>query len=447
MACVRKYRGELVIDFRDAAGNRHIERVRSKSEGLEKLAEITKALRQGSFDPGRARTLFKDYAVTWLQSRRGEITQSTFTSYEYALRVHLISAFGEFEIGKITRAQVRFFLGRKAEQPKQNGQPLSKDTVRILKAVLHGIFETAVEDGILPSNPAHMKPKKGANAAARRAKGERQARIRAKVFNKEQLFLFLKTAKESASNYLAVFFLLARTGLRVGEALALRIGDLDFVNRLIYVERNLVKGVLGLTKSGLTRQVDMSAQLMRVLGQIVLDRKEQLMRLGMSVEELPSMWLFQNQAGHPMDDSKLRKVFARLLTKAGLAQRNLHFLRHTFASLLIQQGESLAYVKEQMGHSSIDITVDVYGHLVPGGNRQAVDRLDDDSEISDQIGMETKWKHFEPKMASEEKVALQVIEKTGATRRNRTGDLLITNRRMAITPTKKTQAFPMILAI
>ena len=47
-----------------------------------------------------------------------------------------------------------------------------------------------------------------------------------------------------------------------------------------------------------------------------------------------------------------------------------------------------------MGHSSIDVTVDIYGHLVPGGNRQAVDRLDDASEIPDQFGMETKWKHF-----------------------------------------------------
>jgi len=84
----------------------------------------------------------------------------------------------------------------------------------------------------------------------------------------------------------------------------------------------------------------MSAQLMRVLGQIMLDR---------------------------MDDSKIREVFARLLTKADLAQRNLHFLRHTFASLLIQQRESLAYVKEQMGHSSIAITVDTYDLLVPGG--------------------------------------------------------------------------------
>jgi len=54
-----------------------------------------------------------------------------------------------------------------------------------------------------------------------------------------------------------------------------------------------------------------------------------------------------------------------------------HDLRHTFASLLIQQGESLTYIRDQLGHSSIQMTVDIYGHLVPGGNIQAVDKLDD----------------------------------------------------------------------
>lgn len=59
-----------------------------------------------------------------------------------------------------------------------------------------------------------------------------------------------------------------------------------------------------------------------------------------------------------------------------LPRIRIHDLRHTFASLLIQQGESLAYIKEQMGHHSIKMTVDTYGHLVPGGNKAAVDRLD-----------------------------------------------------------------------
>jgi integrase len=57
-----------------------------------------------------------------------------------------------------------------------------------------------------------------------------------------------------------------------------------------------------------------------------------------------------------------------------------HDLRHTFASLLLSNGESPANVKEQMGHSSIQVTVNIYGHLIPGGNRQAVDRLDDAPE-------------------------------------------------------------------
>ena len=69
-------------------------------------------------------------------------------------------------------------------------------------------------------------------------------------------------------------------------------------------------------------------------------------------------------------------MFYRLLEKAGVRQVRLHDLRHTYASLLIQQGESLAYVQKQLGHSSIQVTVDIYGHLIPGANRAAVDRLD-----------------------------------------------------------------------
>ena len=62
--------------------------------------------------------------------------------------------------------------------------------------------------------------------------------------------------------------------------------------------------------------------------------------------------------------------FLKCLTKAGLRTIRFHDLRHSFASLLIQNCESLAYVKEQLGHSSIKMTVDVYGHLVPGAHRQ-----------------------------------------------------------------------------
>jgi Phage integrase family len=82
-------------------------------------------------------------------------------------------------------------------------------------------------------------------------------------------------------------------------------------------------------------------------------------------------------------DSNVRKAMRAIVKRADVRRRRsiVHVTRHTFGSLLIQQGESLAYVKEQMGHASIQITVDIYGHLVPGGNRAAVDRLDSDATI------------------------------------------------------------------
>ena len=88
--------------------------------------------------------------------------------------------------------------------------------------------------------------------------------------------------------------------------------------------------------------------------------------------------LFPSRDGSPLDGDNLRhRVFYPLLEKADVPRIRFHDIRHTFASLLLQNGESLAYVKDQMGHASIQTTVDVYGHLVPGANWNAVNRLDD----------------------------------------------------------------------
>jgi integrase len=88
-------------------------------------------------------------------------------------------------------------------------------------------------------------------------------------------------------------------------------------------------------------------------------------------------WVFTSGEGKPLRQANFgRRVFLPLLKKAGLRHVRFHALRHSFASRLIQNGESLAYVKEQLGHASITITVDTYGHLIPGANKAAVDRLD-----------------------------------------------------------------------
>ena len=96
------------------------------------------------------------------------------------------------------------------------------------------------------------------------------------------------------------------------------------------------------------------------------------------ISELMEQPLFARPNGKPLDPNDLRRqILYKALIVAGIRRVRFHGARHTFASLLLQQGESLTYVKDQLGHSSIQMTVDVYGHLRPGLNRQAVDKLDD----------------------------------------------------------------------
>jgi integrase len=87
--------------------------------------------------------------------------------------------------------------------------------------------------------------------------------------------------------------------------------------------------------------------------------------------------VFPSDVRTPHDDSKVRKIFASIVKKAGLRPRGLHAMRHTFVSLLLQRRAPLAYVQKQAGHKSMDLTLNVYGHLIPGGGREDINRLDD----------------------------------------------------------------------
>ena len=124
-------------------------------------------------------------------------------------------------------------------------------------------------------------------------------------------------------------------------------------------------------------------------------------------------WLFTTPLGTQLDPSNLRKAFDGLLPKAELRRIRFHDARHTYATLLIQAGESLAYVKEQLGHSSIQITVDIYGHLVPGGNRQAVDKLHEGAS-DEEAAADTLTEDFGNKFGNiseyDDSEAMQVVD-------------------------------------
>src|SRR5262249_22204867 len=137
-----------------------------------------------------------------------------------------------------------------------------------------------------------------------------------------------------------------RTGMRQGELLALRWADVDFACRFITVNRNLVRGILTTPKNHQRRRVDMSAQLTETLAAVSLEQRQRALQSGAARSEL----VFPSADGTLLDEANVRHMFYRILKAAQLRRVRFHDLRHTYASALIQQGESLAYVRDQLGH-------------------------------------------------------------------------------------------------
>jgi hypothetical protein len=149
------------------------------------------------------------------------------------------------------------------------------------------------------------------------------------------------------------------------------VGDIDFHGGFIEVRRAVVMGRETTTKSHKIRRVDMSRQLMAEL-----KRRNEIRQLeAMNGKELLP-WVFLSPGGIRLDERNLRRSWYRCLEEAEITVR-FHDLRHTFVSLLIQKGVHPKYIQEQAGHSSIQVTMDTYGHLFPNLNREWVNKLDD----------------------------------------------------------------------
>jgi integrase len=221
-----------------------------------------------------------------------------------------------------------------------------------------------------------------------------------------------------------------RAGLRRGALVAVQWGDIQFgkdeqdANRFIVVEHNYVRRQHTTTKSKKSRRVDMSRELRRVL--IELRDKRLLESFLKGKNDISDELVFLSPGGTILDpDNLYHRYFQPVLTKAGLRKIRLHDLRHTFGSLLIQSGASIVYVKEQMGHSSIQVTVDIYGHLIPGANVSFVDRLDEKSEEKTGEGQQQNATQAQPASEAETAIPPEALEFIGGGGWTRTNDLRI----------------------
>jgi integrase len=344
-------------------GKRKSLMVGDKTTAEALASKIRERLKSGELQisPHKKIPTFGEYARKWLEEY-GEtnLKHSTLISYETILRIHL-GLLGDRPLDQISRPDLKGLIFLKLKEG------LAPATVTRIKALVSAVLNHAMEDNLISANPA--------SRLGRLIKvKDRKADVQ--TLSKEEARAFLKAVKDHYPRYYPFFLCALRTGMRLGELLALEWGDVDFRGKFIEVRRAYTKGGITTPKNGKSRRVDMSRQLEETLGALYSARKREILAKGWG--QVPDL-IFVNEVGKLLDHGNLRRrVFWPSLAKAGLRRIRIHDLRHTFASLLIGNGESLAYVKDQLGHHSIQITVDTYGHLVPGANRAAMDKLDDE---------------------------------------------------------------------
>jgi integrase len=315
---------------------------------------------------GRLHTL-NGFAETWLTTTVAlHCKPATQENYRVALRRHWLPALGALPLERITREHLKAIMAGKL-----TSQALRPSSLRSALIPLSACLHAAVEAGLIPGNPAIRLGR------FIRKPDDVQA-YTVDVFTAPELTTLLTTAEQQMPERYALILTLARTGIRLGEALALRREDLDFAQCQLWVRRTWGRRAIGTPKTGKARRVDMSDQLQAVLESHVTLRAAEAALAGRA----DPAWLFVDPQRRddrlPLTPSIFyRTVWWPLLRRSGLRYRVPHTLRHTFASLLLQHGDSVTYVRDQLGHSSIRMTVDTYGHLVPGANRDAVNRLDD----------------------------------------------------------------------
>jgi integrase len=372
-----KGRGQPWWVFIAHNGKRKSVKVGDKRAAEKAASEIEKQLALGKFDLEpkieKPFPLFKDFAQGFMETYSTmNHKPSTRESYQQALDLHILPYFGDMPLNEITRKNVKDFIVEKQLQvitvgkgENQKKKRLSSSTVRNLKAYISAILAEAVDDELIPYNPAagtgkHIK-----------AKGDKK---KGASFTWAEKDLFEKAIQKHYPRYYPFFLTALRTGMRLGELIALQPGDLDFNGGFIEVRRSYSRGRLTTPKSGKTRRVDMSNGLAETLKQHLIDRKKEALQKGWG--EPPTL-LFYNEAGNLIDINGIRKrVFYKCLEKAGLRQIRIHDLRHTYASLRISKGDNILDVSKQLGHHSIKITLDIYGHLIPGAKKSEVDELD-----------------------------------------------------------------------
>lgn len=360
----------------ETAKRRHLSRNFETKKAAQKwLTKVHAQRDEGTFVEPSQVTLRK-FLRQWLDDAvKARVRVRTFDDYENIIRRYIEpSKLAPMKLAKIQPSHIQSLYTHMLDpKPEQDGitpilsvaRKLSPRTVEYVHVVLHGAFKQAVRWGMLASNPC-----------ARVAPPKKQRREML-AFTPEQAATFLQNVE--GHRYGPLYTLLLATGLRPGEALALRWTDLD--GDTLRVQRTLVMraGIPARFEEPKTnrsrRSVPLPAVALKALGAHRKRQAEEKLASGPAYQDQAQL-IFATPTGSPIPPGDVSHAFAKAVKAAGLPRLRLYDLRHSAATLLLAAGESLKVISELLGHSTITLTGDVYAHVSESMQRQVSAKLD-----------------------------------------------------------------------
>ena len=333
---------------------------KTKKEVLEKLKQAQLEQQKGTLVTSSDQTVGQ-FLTQWLEYRKPAIRIRTYERYEQLVRIHLIPEVGNIQLKKLTAIHLKNLQAKKLKEG------LSKTTVHSIHFLLNTAMKDAVKWELVAKNICDV------------VEPPRRNHYEATTLNIEQVLIFMTTAKGHPLETLWILAL--TTGMRRGEMLALKWSDIDFDNSMLHVQRIF-------TRERGNRYIEAEPKTAKsrrsiVLIPMALDLlKQQRIHQEALKEQLGDLWVDRNLVfctghGTPLNPNWVWDKFKKLLADAGLPNIRLHDLRHGLATLLLKMKTNPKIVQEILGHSQISMTMDIYSHVLPTMQEEALGKLSD----------------------------------------------------------------------
>lgn len=343
----------------------------TKAEVMGKLKEVRRSLEAGVESP-TSRLTVGAYLDRWIEGVPARVEQSTAADYADTVRLHLKPALGSKMLTKLSVSELNALWASKRKRG------YSANSIRIMRTVLRSALHQAEREGLLVRNVAALSDPPRLGQSEGRSLSVAEARR------------LLDAASDDRLE--ALYAVTLTFGLRRGEALGLSWSDINLDSGLVHVRRQLRRERLPVEQPQASarrthlvlrdlktkrsrRTLHLTPALDALLRSHRARQAKERLAAGPGWEE--SDLIFTTRKGTPIDPDNFAHYFHRLCARADLGHWTPHELRHSAASIMLAQGTPLWVVSEVLGHASVAITKDVYGHLIGDEKQQATEAITD----------------------------------------------------------------------